>query len=181
MYNVVLALFMCIQEFRRSALKRRNNRLIVIPVVLITFILACNASTGAAPEAETASTPGPAEDSVPAASSSTPPEPAPTIPEDAAPASYDSDFPLPADVQNFMKLGYEGVNFQTGMSLKDVIAFYRQAFSAQGLNERDLLTGINEEVFSMVFDGAPNGKAVVIQGVLLDSGSVNVNIRYEDT
>ena len=84
-------------------------------------------------------------------------------------------------VQNFMELDYEGINFQTGMSLKDVIAFYRQAFSAQGLKERDLLTIINDEVFSMVFDGAPNGKAVVIQGVLLGSGSVNINIRYEDT
>jgi hypothetical protein len=181
MYNVFLVLFMCRQEFRRSALKRRNNRLIVIAVVLIAFSLACNAITGAAPEAETASTPGPAEEAEAVAYSSTPPEPAPTIPEDAAPASYDNDFPLPTDVQNFMELGYEGVNFQTGMSLKDVIAFYRQAFSAQGLEERDLLTILNDEVFSMVFDGAPNGKAVVIQGVLLGSGSVNINIRYEDT
>ena len=162
-------------------MKRRNNQLIVILVVLITFSLACNAITGAVPEVETASTPGPTEESVPAASSSTPPEPAPTITEDAAPASYVNDFPLPTDVQNFMELGYEGVNFQTGMSLKDVIAFYRQAFSAQGLDERDLLTVINKEEFSMVFDGAQNGKAVVIQGVLLGSGSVNVNIRYEDT
>jgi len=153
----------------------------VIAVVLIAFSLACNAITGAAPEAETASTPGPAEEAEAVAYSSTPPEPAPTIPEDAAPASYDNDFPLPTDVQNFMELGYEGVNFQTGMSLKDVIAFYRQAFSAQGLKERDLLTILNDEVFSMVFDGAPNGKAVVIQGVLLGSGSVNINIRYEDT
>ena len=162
-------------------MKRRNNRFIVILVVLITTSLACNAITGDAPEEETAPTPGVAGESVPVASSPTPAEPAPTKPEDAAPTSYDSDFPLPADVQNFMKLGDEGVNFQTGMSLEDVIAFYRQAFSAQGFNERDLLTVINEEVFSIVFDGAPNGKAVVIQGVLLDSGSVNVNIRYEDT
>jgi len=66
------------------------------------------------------------------------------------------------------------------MALEEVIEFYRQSFSARGLAEREMLTIINEDVFNIVFDGAPNGKAVVVQGVRLDNGSVNVNIRYED-
>ena len=34
-------------------------------------------------------------------------------------------------------------------------------------------------MFSIVFDGSPNGKALVVQGVALGT-STNVNIRYED-
>jgi hypothetical protein len=32
----------------------------------------------------------------------------------------------------------------------------------------------------MVWDGHPSGKAIVVQGVDLGDGSVNVNIRLED-
>lgn len=94
--------------------------------------------------------------------------------------SYDTVFPLPDDVQNFTGDGGESpINFQTSLSLDEVIEFYRQAFTQQGLTERTILTEISDSGFSMVFDGWPNGKAVVIQGV--DFGtSMNVNIRFED-
>lgn len=94
--------------------------------------------------------------------------------------SYDTVFPLPDDVQNFTGDGGESpINFQTSLSLDEVIEFYRQAFTEQGLTERTILTEISDSGFSMVFDGWPNGKAVVIQGV--DFGtSMNVNIRFED-
>jgi hypothetical protein len=99
--------------------------------------------------------------------------------ETEAPVSYDTDFPLPDDVRNFMKMGDDGINFQTGMSMQAVIDFYRGEFNSQGLTERQLLTAITDTTFSMVFDGDPAG-ALVIQGVDLGDGTTNVNIRHED-
>ena len=106
-------------------------------------------------------------------------------PEGTASSStnYDTQFPLPENVQNFMALPqYEaGINFQTDMSLDQVVAFYRAEFVSQGLVERELLSVVEESAFSLVFDGSPNGMAVVIQGVALGPNQTNVNIRYEDT
>jgi hypothetical protein len=101
----------------------------------------------------------------------------PTAP--AGPTDYDTVFPLPDDVQNFTGSGGEGmVNFQTSLSLEEVVAFYRQSFAEKGLTERSILTTIDDSGFSMVFDGWDNGKALVIQGVDMGA-SVNVNIRFE--
>jgi hypothetical protein len=99
--------------------------------------------------------------------------------ETEAPAAYDTSFPLPDDVRNFMKMGSDGINFQTGMDMQSVIDFYRGEFTSQGLTERPILTVISDTTFSMVFDGDPAG-TVVIQGVDLGDGTTNVNIRYED-
>lgn len=93
---------------------------------------------------------------------------------------YDTVFPLPPDVQNFMGEGGESqVNFQTNLSLEEVIEFYRDEFTMQGLTERGINTSITEEAFSMVFDGSPNGQELVIQGVDLGE-TTNVNMRFED-
>lgn len=93
---------------------------------------------------------------------------------------YDTVFPLPDDVQSFTGQGGEtAVNYQTSLTLDEVMAFYRQELTSQGLTERELLTVASDTTFSFVFDGAGNGKAVVVQGVDLTS-SVNVNIRFED-
>lgn len=105
----------------------------------------------------------------------------PTLPPAPTTGEYDTLFPLPSDVQNFMQLDAvnDSINFQTSLSLEEVMEFYRQAFTAQGLVERTLLTTFVEgQVFSMVFDGSSNGKALVIQGVAA-MGLTNVNIRYE--
>ncbi len=88
-------------------------------------------------------------------------------------------FPLPASVKNLTQTSNGEVNFQTSLSLKDTISFYRDAFSKAGLKERTINTSITDTTFSMVFDGDPSGKAIVIQGVDLGNGSTNVNIRYE--
>jgi len=45
--------------------------------------------------------------------------------------------------------------------------------------EREINTTIEDATFSMVFDGPPSGKAIVIQGVNLGE-AVNINIRFED-
>lgn len=47
-------------------------------------------------------------------------------------------------------------------------------------SERELLTVESDGLFSMVFDGDPRGKAVVIQSVNLGDGSCTVTIRLED-
>ena len=96
--------------------------------------------------------------------------------------SYDTEFPLPENVNNFMQVPQSeaGINFQTDMGLEDVVAFYRGEFTSQGLTERQLLTMVEETAFSIVFDGASNGMAIVIQGVAFGPDQTNVNIRYED-
>jgi hypothetical protein len=93
---------------------------------------------------------------------------------------YDTVFPLPADVQNFAGEGGEGsINYQTTLPLADLLTFYRDELTAQGLVERDIVTVVSDAMISIVFDGSENGKALVIQGVDLGD-SINVNIRFED-
>ena len=162
--------------------------------LLIALLVACGAQetpTSAPPptqaptptpvvsEPEATPTPAPAVEATPTAPEPTAPPPEATqAPEEKT--SYDTVFPLPDDVRNFAGEGGESqVNFQTGLSLDEVIEFYRQAFTEKGLTERTLLTAITDTTFSMVFDGWPNGKALVIQGVDLGA-SRNVNIRFED-
>lgn len=49
-----------------------------------------------------------------------------------------------------------------------------------GYTEREILTAVTEVTFSMVFDGDPSGKAVVIQSVDLGDSSRTIAIRLED-
>jgi hypothetical protein len=91
-----------------------------------------------------------------------------------------AEFPMPPKVENFTDLGDGSVNYQTSMKLTEVIDFYRDQFGKAGYVERPILTVINDDTFSMVWDGHPSGKAIVVQGVDLGDGSVNVNIRFED-
>lgn len=92
---------------------------------------------------------------------------------------YNTKFPLPASVSNFADTGDGSINFQTQMNLTDTVAFYRTALTNAGLSERTINTAITETTFSLVFDGDPTGKAIVVQGVDLGGGTTNVNIRYE--
>lgn len=110
---------------------------------------------------------------------------APAVPESTQPGpggsgNYDTEFPLPDDVQNFMKLDENAINYQTSMKLPEVIDFYREAFENAGYEERDITTVINDTTFSIVWDGHPSGQAVVVQGVDLGNGTTNVNVRLED-
>jgi len=93
---------------------------------------------------------------------------------------YDTEFPLPADVQNFTQMGDEAINYQTALTITEVVAFYRSEFASAGYTEREITTVINDTTFSIVWDGHPNGKAIVVQGVDLGDGTVNVNVRFED-
>ena len=89
-------------------------------------------------------------------------------------------FPMPGNVSNLTDTGNGSINFQTDMSLKDTIQFYRDAFTKEGLTERTANTAITDATFSLVFDGDPGGQAIVVQGVDLGNGKTNVNIRYEN-
>lgn len=94
-------------------------------------------------------------------------------------SGYNTKFPLPGSVVNFTDTGNGSINFQTKMTPKDTLQFYRDAFGKQGLKERTINTAITDQTFSLVFDGDPSGQAVVLQGVDLGNGMTNVNIRYE--
>jgi len=95
-------------------------------------------------------------------------------------ATQDSEFPLPDSVQSLTKTANGGINFQTEMDLQTTIQFYRDALGKRGLKERAITTAITDSTFSLVFDGDPSGRAIVVQGVDLGGGMINVNIRYED-
>lgn len=91
----------------------------------------------------------------------------------------DSDFPMPDDASNIVSAAGT-TNFQTSLSLDDTLTFYRDYYGSQGYTERELLTTITDGVFSIVFDGDPSGQAIVIQGVDLGDGTMNVNISLQD-
>jgi hypothetical protein len=161
----------------------------LIPLISIAMlVIAALACGGGTPPSEDVAPPPATERSAvppPATERSAVPSPTP-LPAgtegdaEESQGDYDTVFPLPGDVQNFIGEGGENmVNFQTSLSLEEAIEFYRQAFTGQGLTERKVLTAIEDEIFSMVFDGWPNDKALVIQGVDLGE-TTNINIRFED-
>ena len=61
-----------------------------------------------------------------------------------------------------------------------MLKFYRDEYVSRGYTERALLTTVSDGVFSIVFDGDPSGKAVVIQSVDLGDGSCTVAISLTD-
>jgi len=159
----------------------KKNRWIFALIVLLISSLACNAlNRGAKPTAtEIAPNSGGGVVATEAPSDADTEEPEPTSAE-TSPSGFNTEFPLPSDVSNFTDMGNGGINFQTKMSVKDSIAFYRDAFAKAGYKERQINTAITDTTFSMVFDGHSSGKAIVIQAVDLGSGSTNINIRFED-
>jgi hypothetical protein len=143
-----------------------KTRLWVALATLAMAALACNAVTGAFNKA----TP----DNVQAI-------PSQAAADDGGSGSTNgntSEYPAPDDAENFMVLGEGTVNFQTKMSLVDVMDFYRDSFGKQGYTERTALTVSDATTFSMVFDGHASGKSIVVQGVSL-GGSNNVTIRLD--
>lgn len=91
-----------------------------------------------------------------------------------------TDYPVTDDAFNFTDMGDGSIVFFTKMSSEDVMKFYRDEYEAKGYTERDILTTVFDGGFSIVFDGDPSGKAVVIQSVDMGDGSRTVAIRLED-
>ena len=147
--------------------------------LVLIFVLALTAACGGGES--------PAPANAPAVEEVAPPADAPPVeevvpPTDApAPTATEREFPLPDDVDadTVMGMGDGAINFQTSLSLPDAVTFYRFAFIDLGYIEREILTTVEDAAFSIVFDGHPSGKAIVVQGVNLGE-SVNINIRFED-
>ena len=89
-------------------------------------------------------------------------------------------FPMTADAYNVTEIGDGSILYYTNLSLEEVMAFYRAEYTSRGYTEREILTVVSDGVFSMVFDGDPTGKGVVIQSVDLGDGSRTVALRLED-
>ncbi|MBM3145269.1 MAG: hypothetical protein FJ010_09920 [Chloroflexi bacterium] len=168
---------------------KRKQLLFLLLVTLLIASMACSLVGGAIdagegpaveePSAEGGAAESPIEDTTPEEETAeeSQAEEAPEPVDEGQ--EFDTEFPLPDDVQNFTKIG-EQVNFATSLTVEEAIEFYRDALTGMGLTERTINTAITETTFSMVFDGHESGKAVVIQGVDLDNGTTNINIRFED-
>ena len=137
----------------------KHNRLLLTLVVLVFASLACSLLGGGSSKSGVGDSPSAVE---------------------GESGDQAAEFPMPPKVENFTDLGDSSINYQTSMKLTEVVDFYRDQFGKAGYVERPILTVINEDTFSMVWDGHPSGKAIVVQGVDLGDGSVNVNIRLED-
>ena len=163
-----------------TVLSKMNLKVLCLVLVLFTVSLAYKTLTENETIARPTLVPTPPTDVLPSPISRKQIEPDVALEGVSEAAGIEGEFPLPEDVQNFIRQSEDGINFQTGMTQDEAVDYYPDAFNAQGLSERYLLTVIEEDVFSLVFDGAPNGRAVVVQGVRLDNGVVNINIRYDD-
>jgi hypothetical protein len=153
----------------------KNHRVVILIAILVLASLACRAlNRGGA----NAPAPVPSDASESPASEEAPPSDSGS--GDSGENSSASGFPITADAYNVVDVGDGSVIFYTKMSLDDVMKFYRNKYTSMGYAERGLLTVESDGVFSLVFDGDPSGKAVVIQGVDLGDGSGTVSIRLED-
>ena len=106
----------------------------------------------------------------------------PVAPEESSipPIGNSTDYPLPADAVNVISVGNDVVNFQTKLSLDEGLDFYKDQFGKLGYTERNILTVTSETIFSIVFDGHESGKAIVVQGVDLGDGTINISITLSD-
>ncbi len=146
----------------------KQYRIFLALMVLVIASLACNALAGGKNNKEV--TPD-SDDQV--EQSTVAPEPSNNN------TTIKTDFPMTADAYNAVDVGDGSILYYTKMSQADVMKFYRDAYTAKGYKERELLTVTSESTFSMVFDGDPSGKAVVVQSVDLGDGSRTVAIRLE--
>ena len=93
---------------------------------------------------------------------------------------YDTEFPMPPKVENFTNMGNGIINYQTSIAMADMIDFYRDSFADAGYEEREITTSIRDTAFSIVWIGHPGGKLIVVQGVDMGNGTLNVNVRLEE-
>lgn len=143
---------------------------------LVLASLACQAVTGGRNNSATAVPPS-------NNNATQPPAVQPTQPSSdnnsSSNSSVKTDFPLTADAYNITQVGDGSIVYYTKLSAEDAMKFYRDTYTAKGYTERKILTVVSGGTFSMVFDGDPSGKAVVIQSVDLGDGSRTIAIRLE--
>jgi hypothetical protein len=151
----------------------QRNSIVLAITSLVLASLACQALIGGRDQPLGIS---------PTDSNSSPDMPQPTASpvEDVAPeSSISTDFPMTEDAFDVTEAGGTLV-FYTRLSADEAMEFYRDQYVSRGFTERESLTVISDGTFSMVFDGDPSGKAVVVQSVDLGDGSRTISIRLED-
>jgi len=155
----------------------KQYRILLALTVLVFASLACNALTGSGDDTPSV----PSGSTQPAVNSV---EPTATLANSNdsgdSGVTVSTDFPMTDDAFNVTDVGDGSLLYYTKMSQEGVLKFYRDEYKARGYTERELLTQISGGVFSIVFDGDPSGKAVVIQSVDLGDGSRTIAIRLED-
>jgi len=150
----------------------KHYRVYLAIAILVLSSLACQALLGERNETPTS----------PSVEPNTNPDvtqPVPTDSDNNTDSTTGTDFPMIADASNVTEVNGTLI-FTTKLSLEDTMKFYRDEYLSRGYTEREMLTVVSEGTFSMVFDGDPSGKAVVIQSVDLGDGSRTVTVRLED-
>lgn len=157
-----------LENFPKEKVMKKYRVLLVI-ALLVFASLACQALSrgGAAP----AGSPDSGDANSPSSSQDE---------GNGAGSSSDLDFPITRDAYNVLDVGDGTLLYYTKMSREDVMKFYRDEYDSRGYTENELLTVVSDGVFSMVFEGDPSGKSIVIQSVDLGDGSRTVTIRLED-
>lgn len=157
--------------------KMKHYRVYFAIAALVLASLACQSVLGGKDADPTA---------VPADNNSTQPDAGQPTAESKDNSSSDStvstDFPMTPDAYNVVDAGDGSIVYYTKLSMEDALKFYRDEYTARGYTERDVNTVVDTSsgIFSIVFDGDPSGKAVVIQSVDLGDGSRTIAIRLED-
>jgi hypothetical protein len=160
-------------KFVTGVHRMKYYRICLAILVLVLASLACQA-IGGGPE-NTPLAPPATDNVVPSEPQST------AVPsgDDNTAAAVETDFPMTPDAYNVTEAGGSLI-FYTKLSQEEAMAFYRDEYKTKGYTEREILTVVSDGVFSMVFDGDPGGKAVVIQSVDMGDGSRTIAIRLED-
>ena len=147
----------------------KRYRIYLAAAVLVVASLACQRLSGGTGGADEPASPTSASDINP-----------PVVATEPGGNTTNTGFPMTADAYDVTEIGDGSILYYTNLSLEEVMAFYRAEYTSRGYTEREILTVVSEGVFSMVFDGDPSGKGVVIQSVDLQDGSRTVAIRLED-
>jgi hypothetical protein len=98
---------------------------------------------------------------------------------DGASSSSVANLPQPSDASNVIDLGNDTITLTTKLSITDTISFYQDELGNLGYTQADIYTATTDTTFSIVFEGDPSGKKLVIQGVDFN-GSTTVTVRLED-
>ncbi len=149
----------------------KHKKIFLALAILMLASLACNALSGGG---------GGGDAPVPPSGGDSP---ATAAPQDNSGGNADtsaSGFPITADAYNVVDVGDGNVLYYSKLPQEEILKFYRDEYVSRGYTERALLTSISDGVFSIVFDGDPSGKAVVIQSVDLGDGSRTVAISLTD-
>jgi len=149
----------------------KHKKIFLALAILMLASLACNALSGGG---------GGGDAPVPPSGGDSP---ATAAPQDNSGGNADtsaSGFPITADAYNIVDTGDGNVLYYSKLPQEEILKFYRDEYVSRGYTERALLTLVEDGVFSIVFDGDPSGKAVVIQSVDLGDGSSTVAISLTD-